>query len=92
VVVIEHHMDLIMAIADRIVVIDQGRNLPRHAGRDPAQRGRAEAYRDARGMTHALQATDLRCATAVIRVDGVDVVALAGRMVGGGRQRRRQRP
>jgi branched-chain amino acid transport system ATP-binding protein len=27
VVVIEHHMDLIMAIADRIVVIDQGRKL-----------------------------------------------------------------
>ena len=27
VVVIEHHMDLIMTIADRIVVIDQGRKL-----------------------------------------------------------------
>ena len=27
VVVIEHHMDLIMAVADRIVVIDQGRKL-----------------------------------------------------------------
>ena len=27
VVVIEHHMDLIMTIADRIVVIEQGRKL-----------------------------------------------------------------
>ncbi len=26
-VVIEHHMDLIMAVADRILVLDQGRQL-----------------------------------------------------------------
>lgn len=39
VVVIEHHMDLIMAIADRIVVIEQGRKLaegtPAEVQRDP---------------------------------------------------------
>jgi branched-chain amino acid transport system ATP-binding protein len=44
-VVIEHHMDLIMSIADRIVVIDQGRmlatGLPAAIQRDPAVR---EAY------------------------------------------------
>ena len=40
VVVIEHHMDLIMAVADRIVVIDQGRKLaegtPAEVQRNPA--------------------------------------------------------
>jgi branched-chain amino acid transport system ATP-binding protein len=40
VVVIEHHMDLIMAIADRIVVIEQGRKLaegtPAEVQRNPA--------------------------------------------------------
>jgi branched-chain amino acid transport system ATP-binding protein len=45
VVVIEHHMDLIMGVADRIVVIDQGRRLaegpPAEIQRDPAVR---EAY------------------------------------------------
>jgi branched-chain amino acid transport system ATP-binding protein len=39
-VVIEHHMDLIMAVADRIVVLDQGRWLatgtPREVQQDPA--------------------------------------------------------
>jgi branched-chain amino acid transport system ATP-binding protein len=45
IVVIEHHMDLIMSVADRIVVIDQGRLLatgtPAEIQRDPAVR---EAY------------------------------------------------
>ena len=40
VVVIEHHMDLIMAVADRIVVLDQGRCIamgtPAHIQRDAA--------------------------------------------------------
>jgi branched-chain amino acid transport system ATP-binding protein len=40
VVVIEHHMDLIMSVADRIVVIDQGRRLadgtPAEIQRNPA--------------------------------------------------------
>ncbi len=40
VVVIEHHMDLIMAVADRIVVLDQGRQIatapPAQVQRDPA--------------------------------------------------------
>jgi branched-chain amino acid transport system ATP-binding protein len=40
IVVIEHHMDLIMGVADRIVVIDQGRRLaegtPPEIQRDPA--------------------------------------------------------
>jgi branched-chain amino acid transport system ATP-binding protein len=40
VVVIEHHMDLIMAVADRIVVLDQGRQIawgtPVEVQRDPA--------------------------------------------------------
>jgi branched-chain amino acid transport system ATP-binding protein len=40
VVVIEHHMDLIMAVADRIVVLDQGRQIalgtPADVQRDPA--------------------------------------------------------
>ena len=40
VVVIEHHMDLIMAVADRIVVLDQGRCIangaPAEIQRDPA--------------------------------------------------------
>jgi len=39
-VVIEHHMDLIMAVADRIVVLDQGRRIaigsPTEIQRDPA--------------------------------------------------------
>ena len=50
VVVIEHHMDLIMAVADRIVVLDQGRCIaigpPTEIQRDPlvleAYLGRAE--------------------------------------------------
>jgi branched-chain amino acid transport system ATP-binding protein len=44
VVVIEHHMDLIMAIADRIVVIDQGRKLAEGA---PAEIQRNEAVLEA---------------------------------------------
>lgn len=44
VVVIEHHMDLIMAIADRIVVIDQGRKL---AEGTPAEVQRNAAVREA---------------------------------------------
>jgi branched-chain amino acid transport system ATP-binding protein len=44
VVVIEHHMDLIMAVADRIVVIDQGRKL---AEGTPAQIQRNEAVLEA---------------------------------------------
>lgn len=44
VVVIEHHMDLIMAIADRIVVIDQGRKL---AEGGPAEIQRNEAVLEA---------------------------------------------
>ena len=40
VVVIEHHMELIMAVADRIVVLDQGRCIatgtPAQIQRDPA--------------------------------------------------------
>jgi branched-chain amino acid transport system ATP-binding protein len=44
VVVIEHHMDLIMAIADRIVVIDQGRKL---AEGPPAEIQRNEAVLEA---------------------------------------------
>jgi len=44
VVVIEHHMDLIMAIADRIVVIDQGRKL---AEGTPAKIQRNEAVLEA---------------------------------------------
>jgi branched-chain amino acid transport system ATP-binding protein len=44
VVVIEHHMDLIMAIADRIVVIDQGRKL---AEGSPAVVQRNEAVLEA---------------------------------------------
>jgi branched-chain amino acid transport system ATP-binding protein len=44
VVVIEHHMDLIMAIADRIVVIDQGRKL---AQGTPAEVQRNEAVLEA---------------------------------------------
>jgi branched-chain amino acid transport system ATP-binding protein len=44
VVVIEHHMDLIMAIADRIVVIDQGRKL---AEGTPAEVQRNEAVLEA---------------------------------------------
>jgi branched-chain amino acid transport system ATP-binding protein len=43
-VVIEHHMDLIMAIADRIVVIDQGRKL---AEGTPAEIQRNEAVLEA---------------------------------------------
>jgi len=39
-VVIEHHMDLIMAVADRIVVLDQGRCIadgtPREIQQNPA--------------------------------------------------------
>ena len=44
VVVIEHHMDLIMAIADRIVVIDQGRKLAEGL---PAEIQRNEAVLEA---------------------------------------------
>ncbi len=44
VVVIEHHMDLIMTIADRIVVIDQGRKL---AEGTPAEIQRNEAVLEA---------------------------------------------
>jgi branched-chain amino acid transport system ATP-binding protein len=44
VVVIEHHMDLIMAIADRIVVIEQGRKL---AEGTPAEVQRNEAVLEA---------------------------------------------
>ena len=44
VVVIEHHMDLIMAVADRIVVIDQGRKL---AEGTPAEVQHNEAVREA---------------------------------------------
>jgi len=44
VVVIEHHMDLIMAIADRIVVIEQGRKL---AEGTPAEIQRNEAVLEA---------------------------------------------
>ncbi|HKV13620.1 MAG TPA: ATP-binding cassette domain-containing protein [Reyranella sp.] len=44
VVVIEHHMDLIMAIADRIVVIDQGRKL---AEGTPAEIQRNDAVLEA---------------------------------------------
>jgi len=44
VVVIEHHMDLIMAIADRIVVIDQGRKL---AEGTPAEVQRNDAVLEA---------------------------------------------
>jgi branched-chain amino acid transport system ATP-binding protein len=44
VVVIEHHMDLIMSVADRIVVIDQGRML---ATGTPAEIQRNEAVREA---------------------------------------------
>jgi len=44
VVVIEHHMDLIMAVADRIVVIDQGRKL---AEGTPAEIQRNEAVLEA---------------------------------------------
>jgi branched-chain amino acid transport system ATP-binding protein len=44
VVVIEHHMDLIMAIADRIVVIDQGRKL---AEGTPSEIQRNEAVLEA---------------------------------------------
>ena len=43
-VVIEHHMDLIMAVADRIVVIDQGRWL---AEGTPAQIRQNDAVREA---------------------------------------------
>ena len=39
-VVIEHHMDLIMSVTDRIVVLDQGRMIangpPEEVRRDPA--------------------------------------------------------
>jgi branched-chain amino acid transport system ATP-binding protein len=50
-VVIEHHMDLIMSVADRIVVLDQGRHLatgtPREVQADPrvleAYLGRVDA-------------------------------------------------
>jgi branched-chain amino acid transport system ATP-binding protein len=44
VVVIEHHMDLIMAVADRIVVIDQGRKL---AEGTPAEIQRNDAVLEA---------------------------------------------
>jgi branched-chain amino acid transport system ATP-binding protein len=44
VVVIEHHMDLIMTIADRIVVIEQGRKL---AEGTPAEIQRNEAVLEA---------------------------------------------
>jgi branched-chain amino acid transport system ATP-binding protein len=44
VVVIEHHMDLIMSVADRIVVIDQGRLL---ATGTPSEVQRDEAVREA---------------------------------------------
>ena len=44
VVVIEHHMDLIMSVADRIVVIDQGRLL---ATGSPGEVQRNEAVREA---------------------------------------------
>jgi len=44
VVVIEHHMDLIMAIADRIVVIDQGKKL---AAGTPSEIQRNEAVLEA---------------------------------------------
>jgi branched-chain amino acid transport system ATP-binding protein len=44
VVVIEHHMDLIMAVADRIVVIDQGRKL---AEGTPTEVQHNEAVREA---------------------------------------------
>jgi branched-chain amino acid transport system ATP-binding protein len=44
VVVIEHHMDLIMSVADRIVVIDQGRLL---ATGSPSDVQRNEAVREA---------------------------------------------
>ena len=63
-VVIEHHMDLIMSVADRIVVLD-GRAPPRHghAARDPGGPARAGGLSGARRMSGAvLEAAGLRVA------------------------------
>ena len=59
-VVIEHHMDLIMSIADRIVMIDQGAMLADgNAGGDPARSARARSLSGARRMSGVLECEGL---------------------------------
>ena len=89
-VVIEHHMDLIMSIADRIVMIDQGAMLatgtPAEIQRDPT---RARSLSGARRMTGVLECEDL-----TVRYAGnVALVRRQHRRARGqdGRARRRQR-
>ena len=83
-VVIEHHMDLIMSIADRIVMIDQGVMLAdRHAGGDPARSEGAGSLSGARRMTGVLQCEDLSVRYAGnVALSGVSLNVPAGKMVG----------
>ena len=83
-VVIEHHMDLIMSIADRIVMIDQGVMLatgtPAEIQRDAAG---ARSLSGARRMTaRAAMRTSERALCRQCRAVGVAIDVPSGKMVG----------